>query len=115
MGTSFAPSFPHRQDHEMLKTCSKCGEQFDLVSGKPGLATVCPSCTQSREETARKAVVRERERKAWIKATKDNQRQGKKETQDDEWLAILGLIKLPDSRFTVNVPIELNSRPRKAG
>jgi predicted nucleic acid-binding Zn-ribbon protein len=99
----------------MLKTCSKCGEEFDLVPGRPGLAAVCPSCTQSREETARKAAVQERERKAWIKATKDNERQREKATQDDEWLAILGLIKVPDSRFTVNVPMERNSRPRKAG
>ena len=99
----------------MLKACSNCGAEFDLLPGKPGFATICSSCTQSPEETARKASFQERERKAWIKARKDNDRRREKEIQDDEWLAILGLIKLPDSRFTVNVPIELNSRPRKAG
>ena len=72
----------HRESHELIKTCSKCGEEFDLLPGKPALATVCPRC--------------------------------EKAIQDDEWLAILGLIKVPDSsRFTVNVPIEHKSRPRK--
>jgi hypothetical protein len=99
----------------MIKTCSKCGAEFDLLSGKPGFATVRPSCTQNPEEKARRAAVRERERKAWIKATKDTERGREKEIQDDEWLAILGLVKVPSSnRFTVSVPMESDSRPRKA-
>jgi hypothetical protein len=99
----------------MLKACSKCGEEFDLLPGNPGFATVCSSCTQSPEETARKASFQERERKAWIKARKDNGRRREKEIEDDEWLAILGLVKVPGSRFTMSIPIERNSRPRKAG
>ena len=29
----------------MLKTCKKCGEEFDLKPGKPGYANVCEDCT----------------------------------------------------------------------
>jgi hypothetical protein len=99
----------------MLKTCSKCGEEFDLLPGKPGLANVCPSCTQSPEETGRRAAVQESERKARIKATKDNERLREKEIQADARLTALGFEKVPGSKFTVNVPIERKSPPRKAG
>lgn len=44
-------------------TCSKCGEEFDLRPGKPGYANICPACTQSIKDNARKAVERESLRK----------------------------------------------------
>jgi len=30
-----------------IKVCKICGEEFELRPGKPGLATHCPSCTES--------------------------------------------------------------------
>jgi len=33
-----------------IKTCVKCGEEFELKPGKPGFANRCPSC--SEEEAA---------------------------------------------------------------
>ncbi len=33
-----------------IKTCSVCGEEFELKPGKPGFANRCPEC--SVEETA---------------------------------------------------------------
>jgi hypothetical protein len=28
----------------VIKTCKKCGEEFELKPGKPGLANVCEDC-----------------------------------------------------------------------
>jgi hypothetical protein len=32
-----------------LRTCKECGEQFELLPNKPGLATVCPQCSPSHD------------------------------------------------------------------
>jgi hypothetical protein len=38
-----------------IKTCSLCGEQFELKPDKPGFANRCPDCTESEaaESTAK--------------------------------------------------------------
>ncbi len=33
-----------------IKTCVKCGEEFELKPGKPGFANRCPDCTEAEEE-----------------------------------------------------------------
>ena len=33
-----------------IKVCKICGEEFELRPGKPGLATHCPSCTESEAD-----------------------------------------------------------------
>lgn len=33
-----------------IKTCSICGEEFELKPGKPGFANRCPDCTDIGQE-----------------------------------------------------------------
>jgi hypothetical protein len=33
-----------------IKTCVKCGEEFELKPGKPGFANRCPDCSELDEE-----------------------------------------------------------------
>jgi hypothetical protein len=36
-----------------IKTCVKCGEEFELRPGKPGFANRCPACSEpDAEESA---------------------------------------------------------------
>ena len=37
-----------------IKTCVKCGEEYELKPGKPGFANRCPDCSQ--EESATEAA-----------------------------------------------------------
>ena len=32
-----------------IKTCVKCGEEFELKPGKPGFANHCPDCSEPDE------------------------------------------------------------------
>ena len=32
-----------------IKTCSLCGEEFELKPGKPGFANQCPECSANEE------------------------------------------------------------------
>ena len=33
-----------------IKVCSKCGEEFELMPGKPGFANQCPTCSEPEDE-----------------------------------------------------------------
>lgn len=33
-----------------IRTCVKCGEEFELRPGKPGFANQCPTCSKPEEE-----------------------------------------------------------------
>ena len=33
-----------------IKTCVKCGEEFELKPGKPGFANRCPDCSEPEED-----------------------------------------------------------------
>jgi len=35
-----------------IKTCVKCGEEFELKPGKPGFANQCPDCSEPEEGPA---------------------------------------------------------------
>ncbi|MGB6134502.1 MAG: hypothetical protein WCC14_14255 [Acidobacteriaceae bacterium] len=35
-----------------IKTCSICGEEFELKPDKPGFANRCPSCSEPEEAQA---------------------------------------------------------------
>lgn len=35
-----------------IKTCVKCGEEFELKPGKPGFANQCPECSEPEEAGA---------------------------------------------------------------
>ena len=35
-----------------IKTCSICGEEFELKPGKPGFANRCPDCSSEEERTS---------------------------------------------------------------
>ena len=35
-----------------IKTCSVCGEEFELKPGKPGFANRCPDCTDAEADQA---------------------------------------------------------------
>lgn len=46
-----------------IKTCSVCGEEFELKPGKPGFANRCPDCSaQDEPETAGKRSAAEADR-----------------------------------------------------
>lgn len=34
-----------------IKTCVKCGEEFELKPGKPGFANRCPDCSEPEEKS----------------------------------------------------------------
>ena len=34
-----------------IKTCSRCGEEFELKPDKPGFANRCPECSQPEKTT----------------------------------------------------------------
>jgi predicted RNA-binding Zn-ribbon protein involved in translation (DUF1610 family) len=34
-----------------IKTCVKCGEEFELKPGKPGFANRCPDCSEEESAT----------------------------------------------------------------
>lgn len=38
-----------------IKTCVKCGEEFELKPGKPGFANRCPDCSEDSEEKSGKS------------------------------------------------------------
>ena len=38
-----------------IKTCSVCGEEFELKPDKPGFANRCPECSTQDEESSGKA------------------------------------------------------------
>lgn len=38
-----------------IKTCSICGEEFELKPGKPGFANRCPECSAQDEESSGEA------------------------------------------------------------
>lgn len=33
-----------------IKTCVKCGEEFELKPGKPGFANRCPDCSEPEDD-----------------------------------------------------------------
>ena len=35
-----------------IKTCVKCGVEFELKPGKPGFANRCPDCSEPEEDQA---------------------------------------------------------------
>jgi len=35
-----------------IKTCVKCGEEFELKPDKPGFANRCPDCSEAEEHQA---------------------------------------------------------------
>ncbi len=35
-----------------IKTCVKCGEEFELKPGKPGFANRCPDCSEPEENAS---------------------------------------------------------------
>jgi len=100
-----------------MPTCKECGEEFDLLPNKPGFANVCPTCTESPEEKARKVEEQERLRKQLRKSKRINKRtrdQSRREAivqaeltiKADRQLDALGLEKVPGKSFTVRVPIK---------
>lgn len=47
-----------------IKTCVKCGEEFELKPGKPGFANQCPDCSEPEGEESDANESRDRERDA---------------------------------------------------
>ena len=37
-----------------IKTCVKCGEEFELKPGKPGFANRCPDCSEEEADSNQK-------------------------------------------------------------
>ena len=47
-----------------IKTCVKCGEEFELKPGKPGFANQCPECSEPEGEDVSVDEGHDRERDA---------------------------------------------------
>jgi hypothetical protein len=88
----------------MRKTCSKCGEAFELLPGKPGFVNVCPSCTQSPEASARKAADGDRQHREWAAASRDYSRKLELSRKSDLMLESFGYVRVPGTSFTITVP-----------
>jgi hypothetical protein len=88
----------------MLKTCSKCGEDFDLLPGKKGFANVCPGCTEKPEDIARKAAEDERLSKELRAATRKNVKNRELALKVERHLDSLGFKFVPGQRFRAEVP-----------
>lgn len=37
-----------------IKTCVKCGEEFELKPGKPGFANRCPDCSEEESDSEKR-------------------------------------------------------------
>lgn len=62
----------------MRMMCKECGEHFELMPGKRGFANVCPTCTESADDTARKAAEQESLRKALKESIREIRRDAKR-------------------------------------
>ena len=74
-----------------VKICSKCGEEFELMPGKPGFANVCVNCTESPEARANRVAREERLRKERASAAKVNKRSMEKSARDKREREALGI------------------------
>jgi len=89
----------------MKKTCKECGEEFELLPGKPGFANVCPNCSVAPpEQTARQIAEAERLRKSLTTSVRTNEKHRTEERQHDIALERRGFKKVPGRKFTVRVP-----------
>jgi hypothetical protein len=98
----------------ILRTCSKCGEEFELLPGKKGFANVCPTCTENPEDIARKATEEERLRKELLAANKANNKNREKTIREDNELKALGYEIVFTSRHIRpgHTPIRQNGLPK---
>jgi hypothetical protein len=74
------------------------------LPGKPGFVSVCPSCTQSPEASARKAADGDRQHREWAAASRDYSRKLERTRTSDLVLESLGFVKVLGKSFTVMVP-----------
>ena len=58
-----------------IKTCVVCGEEFELLPGKPGFANRCPACSEpAAEEKTDKRAMSAEERKAESEANEERRK-----------------------------------------
>jgi hypothetical protein len=89
--------------------CKKCGEAFTLQPGKPGLANVCPTCTEPPEAHARKVELRAADQKAAVDAERANKRNREEAEREKRELAAMGFEVV--QRFRVEIPVESKRQP----
>ncbi len=69
-----------------IKTCTICGEEFELKPDKPGFATHCPDCTEDEANNPK------------AKGTKDaDQRRFEREANEERRKAMRDLLYRKDS------------------
>jgi hypothetical protein len=89
----------------MRKTCKECGEEFELLPGKPGLATVCPRCSEpTAEQRERQVAADEQKRKLHAASVRSNVQQREQEHKSKIMRERLGFVAVPGKKFTVRVP-----------
>ncbi len=69
-----------------IKTCSSCGEEFELKPDKPGFANRCPECSQPEKTTS-----------ATQRHTDADERKTSREVNDARRQAIRDLLYRKDS------------------
>lgn len=89
----------------MKKTCKECGEEFELLPNKPGLATVCPRCSEPTEERRKRQVAAEQQRHTSLSVSvRKNAKHREEERQHDIKLGRMGFVRVPGKSFKVRVP-----------
>ena len=72
-------------------TCKECGEEFELLPGKPGFANVCPQCSElGPEDRQRQIAAGVQMHKALVASVRKNANQRKKERQHEIKLEQMG-------------------------
>jgi hypothetical protein len=84
----------------MRKTCTKCKEEFELLPGKPGLATVCLRCTESPEEATRKSAAENELYRLKAAASREQSRNLQRKAKHDRELESMSFEKVPGKSFT---------------
>ena len=88
-----------------IMTCSVCEEEFELLPGKPGRATVCPRCSEPNpEERVRQQAAADARHKSLTASVRSNARHREEERKHDIELDRLGFKKVPGKKFTAKGP-----------
>jgi hypothetical protein len=89
----------------MKKTCKECGEEFELLPSKPGLATVCPRCSEPNpEQRLRQVAADEQQHKLHAASIRSNAQHRADERKLAATRERLGFVPVPGKKFTVRVP-----------
>ncbi|MGA2049156.1 MAG: hypothetical protein ABSG96_15770 [Terracidiphilus sp.] len=92
-----------------MPICKQCKGEFVLLPNKPGFANVCPTCTESPEQKARKVEEKKRSRKELRKSKRINKLNRELAKQANRQLEVKGFEKVTEKSITVKASTKKRS------